>query len=149
VVLCRRRPLVVLVDGTCEVDLDRHLGQNLGVVRMEAVERSLLLLEGVGSHCNRLSREAVGMLRVLERTDCWVCRSIHEESKGAVPGQFQFLCKQLARAYLGSASAAVVLGTTSWTGVQVTAEREERARLDLGSCCKQMAQLGSDSTKSR
>lgn len=92
----RRRPLVVLVDGKCEVDLSRHLGQNLGVVRMEAVERSLLLLEGVGSHCNRLSWEAAGMLRVLERTDCCVSWSIHEESKGAVPGQFHSGSRQTA-----------------------------------------------------
>lgn len=97
----RRRPLVVLVDGTCEVDLGRHLGQKLGVVRMEAVERSLLLPEGVGSHCKRLSWEAAGMLRVLERTDCCVSWSIHEESKGAVPGQFQVLGRQLAWACLG------------------------------------------------
>lgn len=72
-VLRRRRLLVVLAGDTCVVDWGRHPDRNLGVERMEEVERSLPLLEGVGSHCNHQSWEVVGMLGALEwadRCDC-------------------------------------------------------------------------------
>jgi len=73
VVLRRRRLLVELEGDTCVVDWGRHPDRNLGVERMEEGERSLPLLEGVGSHCNRQSWEAVGMLGALVLADWGGC----------------------------------------------------------------------------